>query len=196
MVISLLTIGIYLLSDHPSIFKYQGQYLLEMFIPIFISFAHALKDIKDNRLKFISTDKLIKIAAILFISSFIINFSIYAYSSCRVYFKHKDTIENIKYVIRTDQFGLRDKNSAIFVHNRIALFLNWHKYMTLLMHFNREYDSYTRDPEIKKWYYLSFDTEDYGKNEMEAHIRDTDKIDKLGFKKIYEYNEFSIYKKE
>ncbi len=196
MVISLLTIGIYLLSDHPSIFKYQGQYLLEMFMPIFISFAHALKDIKDNRLKFISTDKLIKIAAILFISSFIINFSIYAYSSCRVYFKHKDTIENIKYVIRTDQFGLRDKNSAIFVHNRIALFLNWHKYMTLLMHFNREYDSYTRDPETKKWYYLSFDTEDYGKNEMEAHIRDKDKIDKLGFKKIYEYNEFSIYKKE
>ncbi len=196
LLITLMTIGVYSLSDHPSIFKYQGQYMLEMFMPLFLSFAHGLKDIKDNRLKFISTDKLLKITVVFFISSFIINFSIYSYSSFRVYYKHKETIENIKHVIRTDQFGLRDKNAAIFVHNRIGLLLNWHKYMTLLMHFNREYDSYSRDPEIKKWYYLSFDTEDYGKNEMEAHIRDRGKIDKLGFKKIYEYNEFSIYKKE
>jgi len=196
LVISLLTLWIYYLSDSSNIFKFQGQYLLEVFMPLFISFAHALKDIKENSLDFISTDKLMKMIILLFLSSYLFNFSSYAYKSFHAYFKHKDTIEKIKYVISTDQFHLRDKNAAIFVHNRMGLFLNWHKYMAVLMNFEREYYSYLGDPEIKKWYYLSFDTADYGTLEMEAHIRDMEKIAKLGFKKIYVYNEFSVYKKE
>jgi hypothetical protein len=196
LVVTILTLGIYSLSDTPGISKYQHQYLLEIFMPLFISFAHALKDIKDNELKFISTDKLLKLLVVLFFTSFVFNFSTYNYKSFRAYLKHKDTIENIKFVIKTDQFGLNDKDAAIIVHNRIGLLLNWHKYMTALMNLNRDYDTYARDPEIKKWYYIAFDTADYGNTEMESHIRDKDKIDKLGFKKIYEYNEFIIYKKD
>ncbi len=196
LLITIMTIGIYSLSVEPSIFKYQGQYLLEIFMPFFISFAHGLKDIKDSRLKFISTDNLLKMAVVLFISSFMFNFSAYAYTAFQPYLKHKDTIENIKYVIKTDQFKLKDKDAAIFVHNRIGLLLNWHKYMATLYNFNNVYESYLKDPEIKRWYYISFDTEDYGATEFVYHLQDMEKIKKLGFKKIYGYNEFSIYKKE
>ncbi len=196
MVISILTIIIYSLSIEQSVFKYQGQYLLEIFMPLFLSFAHAFKDIKDKRLKFISTDTLLKIVLVLFLSSFIFNFSAYAYSSFQPYFKHQDTIENIKHVMKTDQFKLSEENAAIFVHNRIGLLINWHKYMATLYNFKNVYKSYLNDPDIKKWYYISFDTEDYGATELVSHIRDKENLGKLGFKKIYEYNEFTIYKKE